>query len=457
MYSLSTVFKRTGLIVLFLGCASNAGAAINGVIGNRTAGAVTFDLISSFANIPTPDGNSVHMWGYSVVGSPMQYPGPTLIVNQGDVVTVNLTNTHIPMPVSILFPGQEDVVATSGTQGQFTRESTMVSPGAGDTVSYTFTASNPGTYTYYSGTQPGLQIEMGLMGALIVRSATDLQAYNDPATLYDHEYLYVLSSIDPIVHQDVEFGLWADVDNTVSHATLWFINGRLAPDTLFPDNSSFLPNQPYGSIAQMHPGENVLIRVIGGGREAHPFHTHGNNFTLFARDGRLLSSTGATADLAVSDNTLKTLPGATYDAIWSWSGSQIGFDIYGGANAVIETPALGHACDGSLTHTGTAADFDSISHEYCPDHDKDIPVILPEGQELTYGGFYSGSPFLGALSDLPPGEGGLNANGGLFFMWHSHNEKELTNDDIFPGGMLTQMIVEAHGVAIPASQANPLP
>lgn len=444
MYSLSTVFKRTSFIVLFfLACISNAGAAINGVTGNRTAGAVTFDLVTSFANIPTPDGNSVHMWGYSVAGSPMQYPGPTLIVNQGDVVTVKLTNTNIPMPVSILFPGQEAVTASGGTLGQFTRESVNAGP---DTVIYTFTASNPGTYTYYSGTQPGLQIEMGLIGALIVRSATDFQAYNDPATLYDHEYLFILSEIDPVVHQDVEFGLWGGVDNTVSHSTLWFVNGRLMPDTLFPDGAAFLPNQPYGSIAQMHPGEKVLIRVIGGGREAHPFHTHGNNFTLLARDGRLLSS-------PVSDYTLQTLPGATYDAIWTWSGEKLGFDIYG----TVATGGQAHTCDGSPVHTGTPSDFDSVTHEYCPDHDVAMPVILPEGQELTYGGFYSGSPFLGALADLPPGEGGLNLNGGLFFMWHSHNEKELTNDDIFPGGMLTQMIVEPHGAVIPASQANPLP
>jgi len=455
MYTLSIVFKRTSLIVLFfLACASNANATIKGITGNGAGtGTVTFNLVSSYANIPTPDGNSVHMWGYAEVDQPMQYPGPTLIVNNGDVVTVNLTNTNIPMPVSILFPGQEAVMATGGTQGQLTRESTMSTPGTGDTVTYTFTASNPGTYTYYSGTQPGLQVEMGLMGALIVRSDIDFQAYNDAATQYDREYLYVLSSIDPAVHQDVEFGLWADVDNTVSHATLWFINGRLAPDTLFPDGAAFLPNQPYGSIAQMHPGENVLVRVVGGGREAHPFHTHGNNFTLLARDGRLLSS-------PVSDYTLQTLPGATYDALWTWTGDQLGFDIYGGVNAISETPALAHACDGSSTRTGTAADYDSYSHEYCPDHTKDIPVILPEGQELTYGGFYSGSPFLGALADLPPGEGGLNADGGMFFMWHSHNEKELTNDDIFPGGMMTQMIVEKRPAPtdpeiIPASEPNP--
>lgn len=444
MYSLSIVFKRTCLIVLFLlGCATNAGAAINGVTGSRTAGAVTFDLVTSTANIPTPDGNSVHMWGYSVAGSPMQYPGPTLIVNQGDVVTVNLTNTNIPMPVSILFPGQKGVASTGGNLGQFTRESAM----GGNTVKYVFTATNPGTYTYYSGTQPGLQIEMGLIGALIVRSATDFQAYNDPATKYDHEYLYLLSEIDPVVHQNVEFGLWTDVDNTVSHSTLWFINGRLMPDTLFPDGAAFLPNQPYSSITQMHPGENVLIRIIGGGREAHPFHTHGNNFNQLARDGRLLSS-------PVSDYTLQALPGATYDAIWTWTGEQLGFDIYGGEHAIIKTPALAHTCNGLIL---PSPGFDPATHEYCPDHGKDIPVTLPEGQELTFGGFYSGSPFLGALADLPPGEGGLNLNGGLFFLWHSHNERELTNDDIFPGGMLTQMIIEPPGAAIPASQANPLP
>ena len=38
--------------------------------------------------------------------------------------------------------------------------------------------------------------------------------------------------------------------------------------------------------------------------------------------------------------------------------------------------------------------------------------------------------------------GGFNANAGFFFMQHSHSEKELTNFDIFPGGMATFLIVE---------------
>lgn len=89
-----------------------------------------------------------------------------------------------------------------------------------------------------------------------------------------------------------------------------------------------------------------------------------------------------------------------------------------------------------------------MSQRYAPDHGKPFPVILPEKQNLTFGGTYSGS-FLGALGDLPPGEGGFNLNGGLFYMWHSHNEKEMVNFDIFPGGMMTMAIIEPPGVAIP--------
>ena len=33
-------------------------------------------------------------------------------------------------------------------------------------------------------------------------------------------------------------------------------------------------------------------------------------------------------------------------------------------------------------------------------------------------------------------------------MWHSHNEKEIVNFDIFPGGLLTMMAVEHPSVVL---------
>ena len=74
------------------------------------------------AYISQPDGASVYSWGYGCTAAPsgfapsaiggascgdMQIPGPTLIVHQGDTVTVTLTN-NLPAAAgntSILFPG----------------------------------------------------------------------------------------------------------------------------------------------------------------------------------------------------------------------------------------------------------------------------------------------------------------------------------------------------------------
>jgi FtsP/CotA-like multicopper oxidase with cupredoxin domain len=180
-------------------------------------------------------------------------------------------------------------------------------------------------------------------------------------------------------------------------------------------------------MPRMHPGEKLLMRVIGGGRDLHPFHTHGNNFWIIARDGRVLESApGAGPDLAVSDFTLRTVPGETYDAIFEWTGKGLGWDVYGHAPGEPLQP-----------------------NEYAPDHGKPIPVVLPNLQDITIGPHFSGSPYLGRFGTLPPGSVVLNENAGYFHMWHSHNEREIVNNDIFPGGMMTMLIIEPANVPIP--------
>lgn len=391
-----------------------AHARIDGITGT------TFNLSTGKAYLSTPDGGSVLVWGYRNGASPVQYPGPTLIVNVGDTVTVNLTNT-LPQPVSIVFPGQEGVVATGGVDGVLAKEAAANN----GTVSYTFKATQPGTYMYHSGTREDLQIEMGLFGALIVRPSTAGQAYNHPNTAYDREYLFLLSSMDQRIHDAVDLGETPDTADF--HAVWWFINGRNGPDTIADANVPWMPNQPYSALAQAHPGEKVLLRVIDAGRQMHPFHTHGNNFLLIARDGRMLESTaGAGPDLAISNFTLQTVPGATYDALFSWTGAGLGWDIYN------------HKASDPL-----------VAGEDPASHGKPIPVTLPSTQQTTPGGYFSGSPYLGTLGALPPGEGGLNPSAGYFYMWHSHTERELVNNDIFPGGMMTMFIVQPAGVSIP--------
>lgn len=437
---------------LFWGAAGAALAMHGNVVIPGITGPI-FQLVAKSGNITAGDGNNLFFWGYANGTSPVQYPGPTLIVNQGETVTIQLIS-QLPEASSIVIPGFA-VSSTGGQQGLLTREAP---PDGATAVTYTFTADRPGTFTYYSGTHSDLQVEMGLLGALIVRPTVPMIAGCDPAdparmmstaygdcrSAYDQEYLYLISEMDLEIHKLAEKGLFDQIDTSKFWPVYWFINGRTAPDTMLDHNIPWLPNQPYGSMTMMNVGERVLMRMIGGGREMHPFHTHGNNFDQIARDGWLLATpgdlgtrtaeAGVIPDKSVSDFTQTIAPGATYDAIFAWTGRNLGWDIYNGSDPNHMMTIL---TDVNLDG------FDDTTYEFIADHGKPFPVVLPGQQDVTFGAFYSGSPFLGAAGSLPPGQGGNNPNSGFAFMWHSHNEKEMTNNDIFPGGLMTMVLIEA--------------
>ncbi len=81
-----------------------------------------------------------------------------------------------------------------------------------------------------------------------------------------------------------------------------------------------------------------------------------------------------------------------------------------------------------------------------------MPVKLPSEFELAYGEFYSGSPYLGDFGIRPVGAGVANTTGAFFHMFHSHNEREVVNGGIYPGGMMTMLVIEPPGVVIDAAQ-----
>jgi hypothetical protein len=466
-----TYFCRSGVHVLLagvlsLGAAARAGAEIPGLNGPA------FVLTAKSDRITTPDGGSYLFWGLAGGGGRAQYPAPTLIVTAGEAVSVSLTNAVSPdgggaVPnVSLVFPGQVNVAAVCSS-GYCPAGALTLEAGPGATVTYTFTASRPGTFAYHSGTQPDLQVEMGLTGAIVVRPAGSLNtAYGDAASAFDREYLFFLSEIDPRIHDTVEAqgaAALAATDYLSDYfSNYWFINGRNAPDTM-NTTASLFPTQPYDSMPRMHPGERLLMRVVGGGSQFHPFHHHGNHARVIGRDGFPLEETQGTKDLSYEVFTVQTVPGQAYDAIFEWTGKDIGWDIYGTDGDLGK-----HTCNGKNTNAAQAlrksspadpyfSTWDPTTKEWCGDHGLVFPVTLPDPLNLVNGGFWSGSPYMGTMGALPPGEGGLNPNAGYVFMWHSHTEKELTNFDVFPGGMMTMLIIEPPGVPILAPAPAPAP
>ena len=367
----------------------------------------SFSLTTNTGTIQTPDGNDVFMWGYSADSADFQAPGPVLCVNQGDSVTVTLHNT-LPEPVSIVFPGQEGVSASGGAAGLLTNEAPT-----GGSVTYTFTASRPGTYLYESGSDPSKQVEMGLYGALVVRPTMGADfAYNSASTRFDpnRQYLLLLDEIDPDLHHAVETN--GTYDFTKLHNRYFSINGREFPDTIQDNGSALLPNQPYGALVRLQPtvgsSQPALIRMINAGALNHPFHPHGNHTKEIAQDGRLVAS---------SEHFGETIgSGQTKDYLLRWDNQS--------------TDTAGHSFNDN---------WDPVTNP--------LPVSQPNYRNLHFVNptFYSGDPYLGYKGTLPTGTVSLNVCGEWYFPLHSHALDEFTNFDEGFGGMGTLLRVDPRG------------
>ncbi len=554
------------LVAVTLLLTPTAYAAAPGITGP------TFNLTAQPAYLNQPDGEAIYSWGYGCNGTPtgfaptlpgqncpsMQVPGPTMIVKENDSVTVTLTN-QLPTAAgntSILFPGFQVTTScpastTTGApqQGLLTCEAVP-----GGSVTYTFTASVPGTHAYYSGTQGDLQVEMGLYGAIIVLPAnipanctsgyhalndsarahwgeTDFRlakaAYDHPGSCYDREYLFQWAEMDARIHKQAQAqtlalagcaagtaGCSLDVQTEPYHPSYFLINGRSMPDLMDPNYAGEYPHQPYNGNPHMHPGELTLIRTIGQGRWQHPFHEHANHVRILGRDGNIVLtanptpvqySSGLSGDTAQAAQGLAgtlmfntdTTPGEAFDGIFYFTGRGLNWDPYGhhpfdpkynsGTNTTGDaygdaSAVLGCTADVNGYNSGapTAINF----MEWCQDHDKPVqvnpfgdvaaggPATLPDPNVLTNGPWYGGTPYFGPDASLratmPTCASTTNANcttllpsntqanpaneRGWAFMWHSHNEREITTNNVFPGGMLMMMLVDSREFLIDESQ-----
>jgi FtsP/CotA-like multicopper oxidase with cupredoxin domain len=324
-------------------------------------------------------------------------------------------------------------------------------------------------------------------------------AYNHPQACYDREYLFQFSEMDPNIHKQAlaqvtaktgctagTAGCSLEVPTEPYHPAYFLINGRSMPDDMDPNYAPEYPHQPYNGNPHMHPGELTLIRVIGQGRWQHPFHEHGNHVRILARDGNLiLSQTDANSLAGPLQFTTTTTPGLAFDGIFYWTAKGLNWDAYG-HNPASQDPLAKLPCTPDANGYNTGAPTAINYFEWCQDHEKPVqvnpfgdvaaggPVTLPDPNLFTNGAWYGGSPYLGPNATLratgcsagsPAGSCGAtgttppsgtianspSGEAGFAFMWHSHNEREITTNNIFPGGMLMMMLVDSREFVIDES------
>ena len=268
---------------------------LQGCNPGATAATVTCDLYAMAGTTSMLGGAPINIWGFSgtgVAGSATA-PGPLLVVNQGDTVSVVLHNQLGGQNVSLAFPGQPTTAFTAGLSAQ--AEEIGVATGA--TSPYTFTAGRAGTFIYEAGhTANGTrQVAMGLAGALVVRPS-DGTAYGVvagyPDTTYDDDAVVVLSEIDPALNAaPATF----DMRNFAPKYRL--INGKPYPST-----------DPIST----DQGHRVLLRYVNVGSQDHSMSLIGDDQTQVAQDGHAMKYAETEVAMAVSagatGDTIVTMP-----------------------------------------------------------------------------------------------------------------------------------------------------
>lgn len=209
------------------------------------------------------DGVVVTAWAFNGT-----VPGPTLRVEEGDLVRVHFTNTH-HQPHTIHWHG---IYADQKYDG-VPHTSTEVMPG--QTYVYEFVAEQAGTFFYHCHVDSYRHLDLGMAGALII----------DPKEekTWDHEYTIILDDWD------------SEVDP---------LSARYRPNhNYFTVNGKPFPHAP---TLTLKVGETTRIRLVNAGYYNFAMHAHGPSFTVVATDGRPL-------DVPYSKDTLDIAPGERYD------------------------------------------------------------------------------------------------------------------------------------------------
>jgi hypothetical protein len=224
----------------------------------------------------------------------------------------------------------------------------------------------------------------------------------------------LLSEIDPYLNAAVQGNKPFNFNNY--HPRYWLINGRGFPDSIADNFAAWLPSQPYGSLAAIHPNDKYLpngalnpspqnplpslTRFLSVGTEDYPFHPHGNNARIIGLDGSPLEGPGG-EDISYEKFSANIGPGQTWDELFSWRDNE---------------------------------SYDSTTNP--------IPVAEPNLQDLEVGMFYSGSAYLGESNPMPPGIQTLNECGEFYIIAHNHALYQITSWGVNMTGPITYTRVD---------------
>jgi FtsP/CotA-like multicopper oxidase with cupredoxin domain len=226
----------------------------------------------------------------------LRAPSPVIRVEQGDVVWIQLENSHY-FPHTIHLHGVDHPFVDSageGNDGVPQTSDKMVMPGQSKT--YEIRPRIPGTFVYHCHVQTHNHVAMGLIGMFVVeenRPNNWVQTFNVGAgqvrvpskavlekydSEYDMHYHAMDKQLNDIIQQYNDPRLIAkkmnrEYNNQTETEDYYTLNGRSFPYTIRE------------SLVVAEPNKKIKVRVFNSASEQLALHTHGHKATITHLDG----------------------------------------------------------------------------------------------------------------------------------------------------------------------------
>lgn len=210
-------------------------------------------------DIVQPDGVSVFFKGFSDSATTLRIPAQPLIVREGDIVNLTITNT-LNTPHSFVIDGVTD----SGTIA------------AGQSKSLSFTAPAAGSYMFYDKLNAPYNRLLGLHGGLAVMPGSSANQLYAGSPTFKKQLFWIFNDIDPVWHERLRTNL---VPNTTFIPRYFTLNGKSSRPPGAPGYNDPLVNSLYDPATKLEGviGDRTLIRVLNAGLCTHSMHWHANH------------------------------------------------------------------------------------------------------------------------------------------------------------------------------------
>ncbi|HWM16512.1 MAG TPA: multicopper oxidase family protein [Microbacterium sp.] len=200
------------------------------------------------STVELPSGRQIDAWTYGELG------GPALEVTQGDLVQVTLHNRDIQEGVTIHWHGYPVANGEDGVAG-ITQDAVL----PGESFTYRFEATQPGTYWYHTHQRSSVGVVKGLYGTLVVHPEdADRADFDLTVPLHTFGGRLVLGDTDEEMSRTVAAG---------SDVRLRFVNTDQLTHELTVTGAPFLVLAMDGAdVADPAELASTSIRIPAGGR-----------------------------------------------------------------------------------------------------------------------------------------------------------------------------------------------